>query len=104
MRSILFLLQELLRSLLKLLVMLVLMLVLVLIRVLCSSCSLFSFSYPRLTFMGPLWQVMSGIPYWTTDIGGFGGGNTSSADFRELVVRWFQVDLQTNNYMRIPWL
>jgi len=36
-------------------------------------------------------QVMSGIPYWTTDIGGFGGGNTKTADCRELVVRWFQV-------------
>ena len=34
---------------------------------------------------------MSGIPYWTTDIGGFGGGNTKTADCRELVVRWFQV-------------
>eukprot|EP00037_Helgoeca_nana_P024508 m.260952 g.260952 ORF g.260952 m.260952 type:complete len:715 (-) comp26656_c0_seq3:208-2352(-) len=34
--------------------------------------------------------VMSGIPYWTTDIGGFGNGNTTSPDFRELIVRWFQ--------------
>ena len=32
----------------------------------------------------------TGIPYWTTDIGGFGSGDTTSADFRELVVRWFQ--------------
>ena len=28
--------------------------------------------------------------YWTTDIGGFGGGNTSDPGFRELLVRWFQ--------------
>jgi hypothetical protein len=35
-------------------------------------------------------MVMSGLPYWTTDIGGFGGGNTSDSGFRELVVRWFQ--------------
>ena len=35
-------------------------------------------------------MVMSGIPYWTTDIGGFGGGTTTSAGFRELIVRWFQ--------------
>ena len=35
-------------------------------------------------------QVMSGITYWTTDIGGFGSGNTEDPDFRELVVRWFQ--------------
>lgn len=33
---------------------------------------------------------MSGIPYWTTDIGGYNGGNISSPQFRELVVRWFQ--------------
>ena len=31
-----------------------------------------------------------GIPWWTTDIGGFKGGDPSSAYFRELVVRWFQ--------------
>jgi alpha-D-xyloside xylohydrolase len=33
---------------------------------------------------------ISGIPWWTTDIGGFKGGDPSSAYFRELVVRWFQ--------------
>jgi alpha-D-xyloside xylohydrolase len=33
---------------------------------------------------------ISGIPWWTTDIGGFKGGDPSSAHFRELVVRWFQ--------------
>ena len=41
-------------------------------------------------FRAGLNMVMSGIVYWTTDIGGFGGGDTTSADFRELVVRWFQ--------------
>ena len=41
-------------------------------------------------FRAGLNMVMSGIPYWTTDIGGFGGGDTTNADFRELVVRWFQ--------------
>jgi len=41
-------------------------------------------------FRAGLNMVMSGIPYWTTDIGGFGGGDTTSPDFRELVVRWFQ--------------
>ena len=30
----------------------------------------------------------TGIPYWTTDIGGFGSGDTTSTDFRELVVRF----------------
>jgi alpha-D-xyloside xylohydrolase len=34
--------------------------------------------------------AMSGIPWWTTDIGGFHGGDPADADYRELVVRWFQ--------------
>eukprot|EP00040_Diaphanoeca_grandis_P034239 m.211742 g.211742 ORF g.211742 m.211742 type:complete len:742 (+) comp33109_c0_seq2:2296-4521(+) len=34
--------------------------------------------------------VMSGMPYWTTDIGGFAGANNNDDGFRELVVRWFQ--------------
>jgi alpha-D-xyloside xylohydrolase len=34
--------------------------------------------------------AMSGIPWWTTDIGGFHGGDPDSADYRELVTRWFQ--------------
>ena len=33
---------------------------------------------------------MAGIPWWTTDIGGFHGGNPEKEDFRELFVRWFQ--------------
>lgn len=33
---------------------------------------------------------VSGLPYWTTDIGGFFIGNMSDPDFRELFVRWFQ--------------
>jgi alpha-D-xyloside xylohydrolase len=33
---------------------------------------------------------LSGIPWWTTDIGGFVGGDISSPEFRELIVRWFQ--------------
>jgi alpha-D-xyloside xylohydrolase len=35
-------------------------------------------------------MAMSGIPWWTTDIGGFHGGDLRSEEFRELVVRWFQ--------------
>jgi alpha-D-xyloside xylohydrolase len=35
--------------------------------------------------------AISGMPYWTTDIGGFiSGGNLSDPKFRELFVRWFQ--------------
>ena len=41
-------------------------------------------------FRAGLNMVMSGIPYWTTDIGGYNGGNISSPDFRQLIVRWFQ--------------
>lgn len=33
---------------------------------------------------------LSGIPWWTTDIGGFHAGVTTDPDFRELLVRWFQ--------------
>jgi alpha-D-xyloside xylohydrolase len=33
---------------------------------------------------------LSGIPWWTTDIGGFLGGDPASPYFRELIVRWFQ--------------
>jgi alpha-D-xyloside xylohydrolase len=34
--------------------------------------------------------MMSGIPWWTTDIGGFLHGNIEDPDFQELIVRWFQ--------------
>ncbi|KAK4448054.1 putative alpha-glucosidase 2 [Podospora aff. communis PSN243] len=33
---------------------------------------------------------IAGIPWWTTDIGGFHGGNPNDPAFRELFVRWFQ--------------
>src|SRR6266702_948625 len=33
---------------------------------------------------------LSGIPWWTTDIGGFYGGDPESGAFRELRIRWFQ--------------
>lgn len=33
---------------------------------------------------------MSGIPWWTTDIGGFHGGDPNDSGFRELLCRWFQ--------------
>jgi len=33
---------------------------------------------------------MCGIPWWTTDIGGFHGGDPRDEAFRELFVRWFQ--------------
>jgi len=33
---------------------------------------------------------MAGIPWWTTDIGGFHGGDPEDEAFRELLIRWFQ--------------
>ena len=33
---------------------------------------------------------LAGIPWWTTDIGGFHGGDPNDPKFRELFVRWFQ--------------
>ena len=34
---------------------------------------------------------VSGIPWWTCDIGGFIGGYTDDPDFHELFIRWFQL-------------
>jgi alpha-D-xyloside xylohydrolase len=34
--------------------------------------------------------AMSGIPWWTTDIGGFHGGDPTLPEYRELVIRWFE--------------
>lgn len=33
---------------------------------------------------------ISGIPWWTTDIGGFHGGNIHDPKFHEVLVRWFE--------------
>jgi alpha-D-xyloside xylohydrolase len=33
---------------------------------------------------------LSGIAWWTTDIGGYSGGDPDDPEFRELIVRWFQ--------------
>src|SRR5450432_2331244 len=47
-------------------------------------------SYKRQIPAGLNYSV-SGLPYWTTDIGGFiSGGNLADPNFRELFVRWFQ--------------
>ncbi len=35
-------------------------------------------------------MAMSGIGWWTTDIGGFDSGYPDDKDYRELVVRWFE--------------
>lgn len=52
--------------------------------------------------IGPTWEslqaqvraglnvAVSGIPWWTTDIGGFHGGDPDSPEYRELMIRWLQ--------------
>ena len=34
--------------------------------------------------------AISGIPWWTTDIGGFHGGDPGDPAYQELITRWFQ--------------
>ena len=47
------------------------------------------FSYRRQIPAG-LNFALSGIPYWTTDIGGFVFGDPDDPAYRELFIRWFQ--------------
>lgn len=47
------------------------------------------FSYRRQIPAG-LNFALSGLPYWTTDIGGFVSGNPNDPAYRELFIRWFQ--------------
>ncbi len=49
-----------------------------------------SFRSLRNQFAAGLNMGISGIPWWTTDIGGFHGGNIYDDDFKELLVRWFE--------------
>ncbi|MDR3107714.1 MAG: hypothetical protein LBU05_05910 [Bifidobacteriaceae bacterium] len=35
-------------------------------------------------------MALTGIPWWTSDIGGFFGGDPSDPDYRELFLRWLQ--------------
>ncbi len=37
-----------------------------------------------------LQMAMCAVPLWTTDIGGFYGGDGEEEEFRELMIRWFQ--------------
>jgi len=49
-----------------------------------------SFSSLRNQLSAGLNMGMAGIPWWTTDIGGFHGGNVKDPAFHELLIRWFQ--------------
>ncbi|MDT0343495.1 glycoside hydrolase family 31 protein [Streptomyces litchfieldiae] len=51
---------------------------------------------------------LSGIPWWTTDIGGFHGGDPDDPAYREVIVRWFQFGAFCPIFrlhgFRVPWL
>lgn len=49
-----------------------------------------SFESMRNQLVAGLNMGIAGIPWWTTDIGGFHGGNPDDENFRELFIRWFQ--------------
>ena len=49
-----------------------------------------SFRSMREQLQAGLNMSMAGIPWWTSDIGGFLGGDISDPHFRELLVRWFE--------------
>ncbi len=49
-----------------------------------------SFECMRNQLSAGLNMGIAGIPWWTTDIGGFHGGNPEDPGFRELFVRWFE--------------
>ncbi|RPI92784.1 MAG: glycoside hydrolase family 31 protein [Chloroflexi bacterium] len=49
-----------------------------------------TFSALRAQLKAGLNMGLSGIPWWTHDIGGFHKGDPTDPAFRELVVRWFQ--------------
>ena len=49
-----------------------------------------TFESLRIQIVCGLQMAMSGIPWWTTDIGGFHGGDIRDPKFRELLIRWFQ--------------
>lgn len=49
-----------------------------------------SFESMRNQLTAGLNMGIAGIPWWTTDIGGFHGGDPNDEAFREVFVRWFQ--------------
>ena len=49
-----------------------------------------SFESMRSQLAAGLNMGMAGIPWWTTDIGGFHGGDPDDPQFRELFARWFE--------------
>ena len=47
-------------------------------------------TYFRRQLSAGLSMGAAGIPWWTTDIGGFHAGDPKKPEFRELLIRWFQ--------------
>ncbi|MBE6753456.1 MAG: hypothetical protein E7559_03760 [Ruminococcaceae bacterium] len=47
----------------------------------------------RESVVSGLSMAVCGVPWWTTDIGGFHSGDPQTDDFKELIVRWFQFGL-----------
>lgn len=50
-----------------------------------------SFASMRRQVTAGIHMGVAGIPWFTTDIGGFGGGRIDDPAFHELLVRWFQM-------------
>ena len=48
-----------------------------------------TFRSMRNQFAAGLNMGLAGIPWWTTDIGGFHGGNPADPAYREVLARWF---------------
>ena len=49
-----------------------------------------TFESSKIQIVCGLQMAMAGIPWWTTDIGGFHDGDIRDPKFRELLIRWFQ--------------
>ena len=49
-----------------------------------------TFRSMRNQFAAGLNMGLAGIPWWTTDIGGFHGGNPADPAYREVLARWFE--------------
>lgn len=49
-----------------------------------------SFQSLRNQFAAGLNTGIAGLPWWTTDIGGFHGGNIYDEEFKECLIRWFE--------------
>lgn len=66
-----------------------------------------SFESMQDQFAAGLSMSMAGIPWWTTDIGGFNDGNIYDPGFHEVLVRWFQYGafcpVMRLHGSRLPW-